>query len=107
MQHSQVDVGGGIELHVAELGEGKPVLFCHGFPDTWLGWRRQMEAVAAAGYRAIAIDCVDTATGTEYDRQSGTARCTVAPSQDYHACSNAHVIVQRNVIDPPYFTRAG
>jgi pimeloyl-ACP methyl ester carboxylesterase len=56
IRHAQVDVGGGIELHVAELGRGKPVLFCHGFPDTWLGWRRQMEAVAAAGYRAIAPD---------------------------------------------------
>ena len=56
MKHSQVDVGGGIELHVVELGEGKPVLFCHGFPDTWIGWRRQMEAVAAVGHRAIAID---------------------------------------------------
>jgi len=45
-----------IILHVVELGEGPPVLFCHGFPDTWRGWRRQMEAVAAAGYRAISID---------------------------------------------------
>lgn len=55
MKHSQIDVGD-VELHVAELGTGKPVLFCHGFPDLWIGWRRQMAAVAAAGYRAIAID---------------------------------------------------
>jgi pimeloyl-ACP methyl ester carboxylesterase len=46
----------GITLHFVELGEGSPVLFCHGFPDTWRGWRRQMEAVAGAGYRAIALD---------------------------------------------------
>jgi len=55
MNHSQVNVGD-VELHVVELGAGKPVLFCHGFPDVWIGWRRQMEAVAAAGYRAIAVD---------------------------------------------------
>ncbi len=55
MNHSQVSVGD-VELHVVELGTGEPVLFCHGFPDVWIGWRRQMEAVAAAGYRAIAID---------------------------------------------------
>jgi pimeloyl-ACP methyl ester carboxylesterase len=46
----------GISLHVTEQGEGPAVLFCHGFPDTSYTWRRQMRAVAAAGYRAIAPD---------------------------------------------------
>jgi pimeloyl-ACP methyl ester carboxylesterase len=55
MKHSQIAVGD-VELHVVEIGAGKPLLFCHGFPDVWIGWRRQMEAVAAAGYRAIAVD---------------------------------------------------
>lgn len=55
MKHSQISVGP-VELRVVELGGGKPVLFVHGFPDLWRGWRRQMEAVSAAGYRAIALD---------------------------------------------------
>ena len=46
----------GITLHVVELGQGTPVLFCHGSPNLWRGWRRQMVAVAAAGYRALAVD---------------------------------------------------
>jgi pimeloyl-ACP methyl ester carboxylesterase len=46
----------GIALHVTEQGAGPVVLFCHGFPDTAYTWRRQMQAVAAAGYRAIAPD---------------------------------------------------
>ena len=46
----------GITLHVTEQGDGPTVLFCHGFPDTSYTWRRQMSAVAAAGYRAIAPD---------------------------------------------------
>jgi pimeloyl-ACP methyl ester carboxylesterase len=46
----------GVSLHVTEQGEGPAVLFCHGFPDTSYTWRRQMKAVAAAGYRAIAPD---------------------------------------------------
>jgi pimeloyl-ACP methyl ester carboxylesterase len=54
MRHSHIRAND-ISLHVVELGEGAPVLFCHGFPDTWRGWRRQMEAVAAAGYHAIAM----------------------------------------------------
>lgn len=46
----------GVSLHVVECGEGPAVLFCHGFPDTWRSWRRQIEAVSNAGYRAIALD---------------------------------------------------
>jgi pimeloyl-ACP methyl ester carboxylesterase len=46
----------GVTLNVVEEGEGPPVLFVHGFPDGWRGWRRQMAAVATAGYRAIALD---------------------------------------------------
>lgn len=46
----------GITLHVAEAGEGPPVLFCHGFPESWRSWRHQMLALAEAGFRAIAPD---------------------------------------------------
>ncbi len=46
----------GISLHLTEQGDGPVVLFCHGFPDTAYTWRRQMNAIAAAGYRAIAPD---------------------------------------------------
>jgi pimeloyl-ACP methyl ester carboxylesterase len=46
----------GITLHVLEEGDGPAILFCHGFPDTSRTWRRQMKAVTAAGYRALAPD---------------------------------------------------
>jgi pimeloyl-ACP methyl ester carboxylesterase len=49
-------VTNGVRMHVAEQGVGHPVIFCHGFPHTWFIWHRQLEAVAAAGYRAIAPD---------------------------------------------------
>ena len=49
-------VANGISLHVTEQGAGPAVLFCHGFPDTSYTWRRQMRAIASAGYRAIAPD---------------------------------------------------
>lgn len=55
MQHHQIETNG-IVVHAVELGTGPTVLFCHGFPDTWRGWRRQMEAVAEVGYHAVAID---------------------------------------------------
>ena len=43
-------------FHVIEQGEGPAILFCHGFPDTAETWRSQMQAVAEAGYRAVALD---------------------------------------------------
>ena len=55
MKHAMIETNG-ITPHAVEVGDGPLVLFCHGFPDTWRGWRQQMEAVAAAGYRAIAVD---------------------------------------------------
>ncbi|MGC2636571.1 MAG: alpha/beta hydrolase, partial [Acidobacteriaceae bacterium] len=55
MKHAQIATND-IAVHAVELGSGPAVIFCHGFPDTWRGWRRQMEVVADAGYRAIALD---------------------------------------------------
>lgn len=58
IQHQQVPVGGGIELHVAEAGppDGPPVLLLHGFPELWFSWRHQLTALADAGYRVLAPD---------------------------------------------------
>lgn len=46
----------GINLSVIDEGSGTPVLFLHGFPDRGSMWRNQIDAVTAAGYRAIAPD---------------------------------------------------
>ncbi len=53
--HQQIQLGE-VELHVAECGEGEPVLLLHGFPELWYSWRHQMQAIAASGRRAIAPD---------------------------------------------------
>ncbi|UNO38440.1 alpha/beta hydrolase [Streptomyces sp. MST-110588] len=42
--------------HLVEQGAGPLVLFVHGFPESWHSWRHQLPAVAAAGYRAVAVD---------------------------------------------------
>ncbi len=46
----------GARFHVAELGDGPLVLLLHGFPEFWWAWRRQLTVLAAAGYRAAAMD---------------------------------------------------
>jgi pimeloyl-ACP methyl ester carboxylesterase len=46
------------DFHLATFmgGEGTAVVFVHGFPDLALGWNKQLEAVAAAGFRVLAPD---------------------------------------------------
>ncbi|GFP87544.1 bifunctional epoxide hydrolase 2, partial [Phtheirospermum japonicum] len=46
----------GINIHVAEIGNGPAVLFLHGFPELLYTWRHQMLSLSARGYRAIAPD---------------------------------------------------
>ncbi|MFJ5064238.1 alpha/beta fold hydrolase [Streptomyces nigra] len=43
-------------IHLVEQGTGPLVLLVHGFPESWYSWRRQLPALAAAGYRAVALD---------------------------------------------------
>lgn len=45
-----------VRLHYVEAGEGPLVLLLHGFPDFWYGWRRQIPALAAAGFTVVAPD---------------------------------------------------
>ena len=44
-----------VRIHYARLGEGPLVLMIHGFPDCWLTWRVQMEALAK-DHEVVAID---------------------------------------------------
>jgi pimeloyl-ACP methyl ester carboxylesterase len=55
-RHSHVRLDG-ISLHVAELGapQARPVVFLHGWPQSWAEWRPVME-LAAEQFRAVAID---------------------------------------------------
>jgi len=53
--HRQIQTNG-INLHIAEAGEGPLVLLIHGFPELWYSWRHQLPALAEAGYHAVAPD---------------------------------------------------
>jgi len=48
----------GISLHVVQAGpvEGQPLLFLHGFPEFWYGWRKQIDFFTQSGYRVIFPD---------------------------------------------------
>ena len=57
VEHQWVSVNG-VSLHVAIAGpaDGAPVLLLHGFPDAWFGWRHQLRALAASGFRVFVPD---------------------------------------------------
>ncbi len=51
----EIDVPGG-HINAVVEGDGPLVLLVHGFPEGAWAWRHQLPALAAAGYRAVAID---------------------------------------------------
>lgn len=57
LEHSDVKTNG-IRLHVVQAGpkSGVPVVFLHGFPEFWYGWRKQIPALVEAGFRVIVPD---------------------------------------------------
>jgi non-heme chloroperoxidase len=56
--HTYVVGGGGVRLHVVETGNprGRPILFIHGFSQSWLAWRRQLFSELASDFRLVALD---------------------------------------------------
>ncbi len=55
LQHGFAQVNG-VSLHYVEAGAGPLVLLLHGFPELWYSFRRQIPALAAAGFRVVAPD---------------------------------------------------
>lgn len=46
----------GVEIEYQVVGEGRPVIFLHGFPDSGRLWRYQVPVLAASGYKVIIMD---------------------------------------------------
>ena len=45
-----------IEINTLVEGDGKPVIFVHGWPESWYSWRNQIEPFKKAGYKVIIPD---------------------------------------------------
>jgi pimeloyl-ACP methyl ester carboxylesterase len=56
--HSRYISVHGYRLHYLEAGHGPAVLLLHGFGGSAEGWRETVAALAGAGYRALAFDCL-------------------------------------------------
>ena len=75
IMHRFVDADG-LHVHVAEAGEGPPVLLLHGWPQHWFMWRQVIERLDPS-YRLIAPDLRGfgwtEAPGHGYDGQTFAA----------------------------------
>lgn len=54
VEHKYAD-NEGVKIHYAALGKGPLVVMMHGFPDYWMSWRHQMNALSKQ-FRAVAFD---------------------------------------------------
>jgi len=55
IEHGYAEVNG-VRLHVARSGAGPLILFLHGFPEFWRGWKKPLEHFGARGWLAVAPD---------------------------------------------------
>ncbi|KAD5317280.1 hypothetical protein R6Q59_032613 [Mikania micrantha] len=79
IHHKTINVNG-LNIHIAEKGEGPLVLFIHGFPGLWYSWRHQIVYLADNGYRTVAPDL------------RGYGQTTGAPINDHTKFSIPHVV---------------
>ncbi|XP_076907110.1 epoxide hydrolase 1-like isoform X2 [Bidens hawaiensis] len=79
IEHKTISVNG-INIHIAEKGQGPLVLFLHGFPELWYSWRHQIVYLADHGYRAVAPDL------------RGYGDTTGAPVDDHTKFTIYHVV---------------
>ncbi|KAJ0914813.1 putative soluble epoxide hydrolase [Helianthus annuus] len=79
IQHKFINVNG-LNMHIAEKGEGPLVLFLHRFPELWYSWRHQIVYLADHGYRAVAPDL------------HGFGQTTGAPVHDHTKFTFPHVV---------------
>jgi non-heme chloroperoxidase len=58
MKNHRITAGGGIQLHVVETGSssGRPILFIHGFSQSWFSWNRQLRSDLTNDHRLVAMD---------------------------------------------------
>lgn len=58
LTQTMVTGGGGVRLNNVETGNpnGRPIVFIHGFSQSWRSWDRQLRSDLAEDYRLVAMD---------------------------------------------------
>ena len=58
MKNHRITGGGGVQLNLVETGNpnGRPILFIHGFSQSWRVWNRQLNSDLTDDCRLVAMD---------------------------------------------------
>ena len=54
LRHDYAEVNG-VRLHYVSKGQGKLILFVHGFPEFWYEWKNQLEEFGK-DHQAVSLD---------------------------------------------------
>src|SRR5262245_33942480 len=86
--------GGGTRLHVVTAGNprGRPILFLHGFSQSWLSWSRQMNSDLARDFQLVAVDLRGHGQSDKPRDAYGDARLWA---------DDVHAVVQSLALDRP------
>ncbi len=92
MKHAMVQANGA-SFHVAQTGQGAPLLLLHGWPEFWLTWEPVMERLAER-YRAIQVELrlICAGSARAISRTARSARRSMRPTCSHcwtHLGSNA------------------
>lgn len=68
----------GVAIRAAIQGDGPLIVMVHGFPESWYSWRHQMAPLAAAGFKACAIDVRGYGGSTKPHAVEAYAMATIA-----------------------------
>jgi pimeloyl-ACP methyl ester carboxylesterase len=60
--------------HYVEAGEGEPIVFLHGLPESWYSWHYQLESLSD-DYRVIAVDLKGYGQSDKSDGDYHPQRC--------------------------------
>ena len=88
----------GIQLHVAECGDGPLVVLLHGFPEFWYAWRHQLVGLAERGYRA-ALGIIRLAG--RYGAERAEAACARALRLRSYSCRSVESILRTGLDRQP------
>jgi hypothetical protein len=92
----------GIRLHIAEAGEGPPVILCHGWPEPGYSWPHQLPVLAAAGFHAVAPDMRSYGRSDAPEDVSAYTALSIAgtrdPMHEYERGGAALAPIQKSVL---------
>jgi pimeloyl-ACP methyl ester carboxylesterase len=97
-----VEIGGGMQLNVQDLGAGNPIVLVHGLPSTLNDWAATPPRLAALGHRVIAYDRVGYGHSSRADPDASDTYTYASSAGDLGALLDALELEQATLVGWSY-----